>query len=106
MLYLISPQSLHPLFLSPLAQTHVLPYLRTATEAWRLAVLRGVNNTTAKTKEIACLNHCTIILYYFQPPLLSPTPVAYSPLKPILQTGNTTLFFIWGFGSDVSLFCF
>lgn len=63
----------HPLFLSPRAQTHVLPYLRAATEAWRLAVLRGVNNTTANTKEIVCLNHCAIILYYFQPLLLSPS---------------------------------
>lgn len=49
----------------PPVQTDILSYLRTATEAWRLAILGGVNNTTAKIKEIVCLNHCTAILYHF-----------------------------------------
>lgn len=52
-------------FTLPCRHIYILSYLRTATEAWRLAILGGVNNTTAKIKEIVCLNHCTAILYHF-----------------------------------------
>lgn len=52
-------------FTLPSRHIYILSYLRTATEAWRLAILGGVNNTTAKIKEIVCLNHCTAILYHF-----------------------------------------
>lgn len=63
----------------PHADIYILSYLRSATEAWRLAVLSGVNNTTAKMKEISSLNRCTTILYNFQ-------PVCYSLLDTLQHT--------------------
>lgn len=51
------------------AEIYASPYLRTATEPWRLAVFRGINNTTVKPRETENLlkNHCALILYHFQP---------------------------------------